>query len=160
MTKGARMKGADLHRKMGVDLFNFAWTLLENRRRTRSEDDLMIHATHASRYHWTRARGATPKNDAIGEWQISRVYAVLRRAEPALYHARRTLAICESNGLEDFPLAYAHEALARAYAVGGERRLRDRHLRLAKAAGEHIHEAEDRALLLADLRTLPRPRTR
>lgn len=160
MAKGARMRAADVHRTMGVDLFNFVWTLLEKNRRTRTEDDLMIHATHASRYHWTRARGATPKNDAIGEWQISRVYAVLRRAEPAVYHARRTLAICEANGLEGFPLAYAHEALARAYAVAGERLLRDRHLRLAKATGEHIEEAEDRALLAADLLTVPRLRTR
>ena len=36
----------------------------------------MIHAAHASRFHWSRAEGAESVNLARGEWQCSRVYAV------------------------------------------------------------------------------------
>ena len=47
----------------------------------------MIHAAHASRYHWSQV--GEPVNVAHGEWQCSHVYAALGRAEPALHHARR-----------------------------------------------------------------------
>ena len=72
----------------------------------------MLDAPHASRFHWGEV--GTAVNLARGEWQVSHVYAVLNRAEPALYHARRCLAICEANAIGDFDLAYAYEAIARA----------------------------------------------
>ena len=81
----------------------------------------MIHAAHASRYHWGQV--GTKANLARGEWQVSRVYTVLGRAEPALYHAHRCLAYVEAgeggDGIEDWDLPFAYEALARAEAVGG-----------------------------------------
>ena len=58
--------------------------------------DEMIHAAHASRFHWSRAEGVTTINLARGEWQCCRVYAVLGRGEPALWHARRCLAYVEA----------------------------------------------------------------
>ena len=42
----------------------------------------MLHAAHASRFHWGEV--GEPVNFARGEWQISRVYAVLGRPEPAI----------------------------------------------------------------------------
>ena len=83
-------------RKLAADLFNHTWTLLEKPDRTPAEDDEMIHSAHASRFHWGEV--GEPFNLARGEWQCSRVYAVLGRAEPALWHARRCLAINEANG--------------------------------------------------------------
>ena len=80
----------------------------------------MIHAAHASRYHWGQVPSVTPAHLARGEWQISRVYAVLGRAEPALHHARRVLELCQQNGIGEWDLAFAYEALARAYAVAGD----------------------------------------
>src|SRR5579872_350316 len=99
-------------RRLGIDLFNFVWTLMEKPQRTQEEDDTMIHATHASRYHWGLV--GAPANLARGEWQVARVYTLLGRTEPALYHARRCLEICEQHGIGDFDIAFAHEALARA----------------------------------------------
>src|SRR5439155_394862 len=77
-----------------VDLFNRAWKLLENPDRTPAEDDELLHCAHASRYHWIGA--GTQVNAARGEWQCSRVYAVLGRGEPALHHARRCLELAET----------------------------------------------------------------
>jgi len=105
------------HRKYAVDLFNLTWSLLDKKNRTAEEYDKMIHAAHASRFHWGEI--GTPLEFERGEWQISRVYSVLRRSEPALYHARRCLEICKKNTIGDFDIAFAYEALARAYAVAG-----------------------------------------
>ena len=118
----------------------------------------MIHMAHASRYHWGVVGG--PKELAIGEWQISRVYAVLRRPEPALYHAQRALEICEASEIGDFPLAYAYEALARAFAIAGKSRLRTACLKLAKVAGAKIAEADEQSQFFKDLRTVPQARRR
>jgi hypothetical protein len=127
---------------------------METPDRTPEQTDAMIHAAHASRHHWSDASGAGPENLARGEWQCSRVYAVLGRGEPALWHARRVLEICESNAIGDWDLAFAYEALARAHAVGGNRQEAERHLVLARDAGEKIAEDDDRELLLSDLATI------
>ncbi len=139
------------HRKMAASLFNEVWRLLETKR-TPHDDDRMIHAAHASRYHWGEV--GRPVNLAIGEWQVSHVYAVLGRPEPATYHARRCLAVCKENGIEDFPLAFAYEALARADAVAGRKRDLRTHLALAREAGSRIQEREDREGLFRDLKTI------
>ena len=104
------------HRQLGVDLFNEVWRLM----RSREDDDRMIHAAHASRYHWGEAPECKPENLARGEWQISRVYTVAGLPESALRHGLRCLDHCEANGLTDWDLAYAYEAVARAYAVAGK----------------------------------------
>jgi hypothetical protein len=153
-----KSEGADLEwqRKVAAHLFNSTWVLLEKKARSREESDTMIHMAHASRYHWGVAGG--PKELAIGEWQISRVYAILGRPEPALYHAQRSLEICEAHKIGDFPQAYAYEALARAFAIAGRSRLRAACLKLAKDAGAKIAEADERAQFFKDLRTVPRSR--
>src|SRR5437879_3844957 len=115
---------ADWHRKMAAHLFNSTWTLIEKKRRTKEERDTMIHMAHASRYHWGVVGG--PKELAIGEWQISHVYAVVGRPEPSLFHAQRCLEICEAHKIGDFPLAYAYEALASTRQGPRRRRSRTR----------------------------------
>jgi tetratricopeptide (TPR) repeat protein len=115
----------------------------------------MIHTAHASRYHWGQVPTATPANLARGEWQISRVYTVLGRAEPALHHAARVLDVCQENGYGDFDLAFAYEALARAHAVAGDTTAAREYTDQALAAAEDITGAEDRELVLADLETIP-----
>ena len=143
------------HRKLGADLFNHVWTLLRLPERTPEQDDEMIHAAHASRHHW--AAVGTAANVARGEWQVSRVYADLGRAEPALYHAGRCLAYCEQNPneLEDWDLPYAYEALARAYLAGGNVDQSREHAAQARELAERVADDEDRELLASDLATLP-----
>jgi hypothetical protein len=141
-------------RQLAVDLFNRAWTLMEAEGRTAEQEDELVHAAHASRHHW--AAVGTPANLARGEWQLSRIYTVLGRAEPALHHARRCLAYCEANpgGLEDWDLPYAHEALARAHALAGEDDEAGRHAAAARELAARVADAEDREHLEADLATL------
>ena len=145
---------AEQNRIAGIALFNYTWTLLENDARTDDQDVEMVHATHASAYHWMQV--GTPVNRVRSEWQCSRVYAVLGRAEPSLWHARKALAICEQEGIGDWDLGFVYEALARACAVGGDAQEADRWLEQARNAAADIAEDDDRELLLADLETVPR----
>jgi DNA-binding transcriptional MerR regulator len=140
-------------RKLAAELFNGVWALMETEDRTPVQDDRMLHMAHASRYHWEQV--GTPANLARGEWLCSRVYAVLGRAEPSLHHARRVLETCEEHGIGDWDLAFAHEALARGYAVAGDRAASEQEVERARAAAEDIADPEDRKLLDADLRTIP-----
>jgi len=141
-----------LHRKVGAALFNRTWELLDRPRRSREEDEEMIHSAHASRYHWGRV--GRPVNFSIAEWQLARVYAVLGRAEPARFHARRALEVAQRAHLGRFYVAYAYEALARAEAVARRRGLRARYLKHARTVGEGIRDADDRRMLLEDLATV------
>jgi hypothetical protein len=140
-------------KKFAAELFNGTWGLLEKEDRTPDDDARMIHMAHASTYHW--AEVGTAVNIVRGEWQCSRVYAVLGRAEPALYHARRALEVCRREGIGDFDLAACFEALARACAVAGDADESKRWLREAATAAEDIAEDDDREIVLSDLQTVP-----
>ena len=82
----------------------------------------MIHAAHASRYHWGEV--GDDVHLARGEWQCARVYSVLGRAEPALWHARRCVELAEADpNREDWDLAGRVRGDGpRAYVTAGRRR--------------------------------------
>jgi len=139
----------DDQRRLAATLFNRTWELLEKPERSVVDDDEMIHATHASRHHWGVV--GTPTNWARGEWQCSRVYAVLSRSEPALHHGSRCLAMVTEHDLSTFDLGVAHEALARAYRVAGDQAKVAEHLAAADEAAARIDDPEDRKILTDDL---------
>jgi hypothetical protein len=142
----------DEHKKLAISLFNKVWGLLESPDRTEEENLEMIHMVHTSRYHWGIA--GQPVNLSRGEWQISRVYTVLNRAEPALFHAKRNLEICLSNKIGDFDLAFAYEALARAYQIAGDEENVRQYKKLAFEASEEIAKEEDKKVVLNDLASI------
>jgi DNA-binding transcriptional MerR regulator len=145
------------HRELAVALFNHVWSLIEVADRTPAQTDELIHAAHASRFHWSRAEGSQAVNLGRGEWQCSRVYAVLGRGEPAIWHAQRCLAYAETpeGGQEDWDLAAAYEALARAHAVAGDLATAAEWKAKAAAALEAVVDQDDRDVIEGDLATLP-----
>jgi hypothetical protein len=140
------------HRRAGVDLFNEAWRLMESR----ENDERMLHAAHASAYHWSVAPECEPKHRARSEWQVSRVYAVLGRAEPALHHAYRCVEMCTENpeNVEEWDLPFAYEALARAHLLAGDLEAARRCEEKARELGAEIADPEDREHLEEALATL------
>jgi hypothetical protein len=140
-----------LHRRLGVELFNRVWDLLGLEGRTPEQDAEMVHAAHASAYHWSRV-GEGPRL-ARAEWQCSWVYSELERAEPALFHAHRCEAICReyADELEDFDLPAMHEALARAHLVAGNREEALHRLRMARDLCAEIVDPEDREIIEAQI---------
>ncbi|MCP2322283.1 DNA-binding transcriptional MerR regulator [Hamadaea flava] len=143
---------ADQHRHFAKTLFNEVWRLMEKEDRSPADDAWMIHMAHASAYHWLEV--GTPENVARSHWQCSRVYTVVGRAEPALYHAHLVLETCRANGIGDWDLAFAYEALSRAYTLAGEKEQARSWLERARLAADEIAADDDRELLLADLATI------
>ncbi|HLO35248.1 MAG TPA: helix-turn-helix domain-containing protein [Candidatus Deferrimicrobium sp.] len=147
---------AATQRRLGVDLYNSTWTLLEKADRTPAETDELIHRAHASRWHW--ARVGEPVNLARGEWLCSRVYATLGRGEPALWHARRCVEINEglaADAREGWDLAAAYEAMARASLAAGDPASGALWKAKALSALDEIADADDREPIAQDLATLP-----
>jgi len=119
----------EFHRKMAAKCFNDAWDFLGMKKRTRADDLRMLQLAHASRFHWGIV--GTPANQAVGDWQISRVYAELRQPDLALRFARSSLLACKKKKLRDI-LPTAYEAVARAYAAGKDSRRASKFLTLAR----------------------------
>ncbi|MGH2933175.1 MAG: MerR family transcriptional regulator [Gaiellaceae bacterium] len=141
---------AEEHRRLGIDLYNRTWTLMD------SPGDEMLHCAHASAYHWMQS-GGTTANRARSEWLCSRVYSILGRPEPALHHARHCLELVESapDEMEDWDIAGAHEALARAHLAAGELEEARRNYELAREETAAIANPEDAKHIAADLDSLP-----
>ena len=81
MSADLKLTEAEWHRKQAVDLFNFTWTLIDKPDRTSADDDRMIRAAHASRYHWGSV--GTVINYLRGDWQIAHVYTFLHQPQTA-----------------------------------------------------------------------------
>ncbi len=153
MTEEKKYTEQEWHKRAAITLFNLVWSLLDNKDRTKQENDKMVHAVHASRFHWGEI--GTPVEFERGEWQISRVYSVLNKPQSALYHAERCLDICKEHNIGDFDIAFAYEAMARAHAVAGDKSDCEKYIKLAKEAGEQIKKKEDKDLFFNDLKTVP-----
>ena len=142
-------------RQLAATIFNHVWDLLVKADRTVGDDDEMLHGAHASRYHWGVV--GEPVHWARGEWQCSRVYAVLGRFEPALHHARRCLELATQYDLGPFDVGVAHEAIARSYHLIGDAEMTAEHVALGQAESAKITDKEERGILDADLASLAEP---
>jgi hypothetical protein len=152
MTEEKKYTEKEAHKKFAVDCFNLVWSLMEKKDRTKEEDDRMMHAAHASRFHWGEI--GTPVEFERGEWQASRMYTVLSRPQAALYHAKRCLDICQENNIGDWDIAFAYEAMARAHAVAENKAECRKYIELANKAADKIREKGDRDYLLSELKTI------
>jgi len=142
----------DIHKKMAIDLFNKTWDYLDKKNRTEADNVEMIHTAHASRYHWGQV--GKPLEFQRGEWQISRVYAVLEMGESALYHGEIALKFCQEEGIGDFDLAFAYEAITRAYSIMKNNSEKEKYLAFAKEAGQKISEEGNRDYFFSELETV------
>jgi hypothetical protein len=139
--------------RLAAGLYSEVWRLMEIAKRRPEQDDEMLHAAHASRYHWGKVGQSV--NLARGEWLCSRVYAVLSRPEPAVWHAHRCLELLtESGSGESWDMAAAYEALARAHSVAGNRAETRTWLAIANEALKTIPDPDDRRPIEEDLATI------
>jgi hypothetical protein len=139
---------AQLH--FAIDFHGKTWEMLEKKDRTPDEDDRMLDFAHASLAHW-RTAGAEVRHQR-GEWLLARVYSVLGEGNLALRHARRCYDLMEENKtqMEDFDIAFACEAVARACAMSGDTVGSRKFIEMAKKAGDAIKGKEDRDIFFAE----------
>ena len=104
----------EFHRETARRCFNEAWDYLEKKNRDAHDEQQMLHLAHTARYH--RSFVGTVSNFAIGDWQISRVYAALEEPRLALHFAKSALEIMQKNNVLEI-LCTGYEEMARAYAV-------------------------------------------
>jgi hypothetical protein len=143
----------ETERQLAAALFNEVWRLLDLPKRRPEQDDEMLHAAHASRYHWGNV--GAPVTWARGEWLCSRVYAVLGRPSSAIWHAHRCLELLtDFGGAEDWDEAAAYEGLARAYALAGNKAESNAWLGRARDALTNIADPMERTPIEADLRSI------
>lgn len=142
------------HKQLGIQFFNETWDLIDKKERTPEEDSLMMDKAHASSLHWLLSEAYEPVNGVRSQWQLARVYALLQMGESSLYHAERSLHMCELNGIGDFDLAFAYEAMARAQAICGDIPKADEYIALAKGVSENIAKEDDKKYLLSEINTI------
>ena len=140
----------DVHLALARALSGEVWSLLGKPKRTTDDDYRMIHAAHASCYHWLHA--GSELQQQRGEWLIARVYAVLNAAGAAMRHALRCHTLTENHDdlMRDFDRAYAYEALARAHAVAYNAPKAAEFKQLALSAGKAIARPQDREIFQND----------
>jgi tetratricopeptide (TPR) repeat protein len=150
MNDETRFTLSQAHLEFAKSIYNSIWELLEKEDRSQEEDQEMLLAAYASLYHWTKV--GTAVHHQRGSWMISRVHQSLGEAELSLAWAYRCLEISETHSsvMEDFDLAYAQEALARAYALAGDQEKALHHWQKAASLGERIEDKEDKEIFEGD----------
>lgn len=146
---------AESHRFFSTDNFNRTWDLLDLPERTAEQDREMLLLAHASLWHWTQRQDCGPRQLSVGLWMLARVHAVTGLGETAKHHAAACLA--SSSDEPPFYLAYAHEAMARAFSVMGDREGAARHLESAWILATRIEDPGEREILERDLASLASP---
>lgn len=143
----------DWHRAQGVACNNSIWELVGNQDLTGADHEELLRRAYASAYHWQRARGGGPTNEARALYMLAKVHLVAGMPERSLHYADAGMAVCAEHTLADFDLAYAHEARARALrALGRE----DEGLAAwAAAMAVPVADPEDKAIVDADFADAP-----
>lgn len=129
------------------------WDLLQKSERTNAEDERMIYVAYASGYHWLVVGGEL--NHQRSEWLLSHVFATLGERTAALHHAKRCMQLTEDyqDQMANFDVAYAYEALARAYAISDQSEKAGEYIQLVEEAGQKIANDEDKTIFFGDFQS-------
>lgn len=141
-------------KSLAISTFNEIWNYLDNFKELKPwEKELMVGVAHASRFFWGKV--GKPINYQRGEWMLSHVYTLVDRGEPALHHALQCWELTEKENIKDFDLAFAYEALARAYALNGKNNKAEEAYKKAENAAESIEKQDDKDYFLDELKKGP-----
>lgn len=143
------------HRSQGIEANNSIWDLVDKADRTPDDDEELLRRAYAAAYHWQRAAGRQPINEARARYMLAKAHLLAGLPERSLHYADACLAatLAAGAGAADFDLAYAHEARARALRALG--RTEEAATAWATAKGVSVADPDDRALVEADLAVGP-----
>lgn len=158
-----RVEERDLHRFLATEFNNEVWDLLDGGLSPQSPDgdkDAALYGAYAAARHWQEV--GTVANRARAEHLLARAAVAVGWAHTGLHHARRCLALVEAapgqaapDQVEDWDVAFAHEALARALAATGDLRGGQEHRRIAVRSTAALRDPEDRRILTGELARPP-----
>jgi hypothetical protein len=150
MSKTADFDPTAAHGFFSAHCFNAAWDLMEKTNRTARDDQMMVALTYASIFHWSNRPDCDDQKLSIGYWQASRVQTLI--GNPGEAARLGEISLSYARNLPPFFLAYAHEALARACKMMGDRVGAERRLAAARALLPLIKDGRDQ--LEADLQQI------
>ena len=139
-----------LHHYIGIEMNRQSWILLGREDRNKQDNTRMVNFAKISLYHWQKSPKYKPINEQRGTWLISHVYAVMGDGRSALDYAKETWRLTEKYKFKDFDLAYANEAMARAYASLKNIDACSEWKKQAEKTGRLIAEVEDKKYFYED----------
>jgi hypothetical protein len=142
---------------------NRAWALSEAAARTADEDEEMLQAAHAAMYFWRIVGNA--HNRAHAAQLVAHVYALLKLPIPARHYLNKSQPYFLAQPLEQsleqacapWEVALAHAIAAHVAAAAGEAQAHARHFKQAESLVSALQDPQDREILEATLRVIPRP---
>lgn len=132
------------HRWFAVECNNLSWELFEKASRTPDEEAQMLHAAHASCFHWMQVGNSLNEQRAM--CLLTFVHSLLGHAKQAHAYATRCLELNELANSEATPFdrAAAYAAVARSYACGGNSHKAEEFMALAQKAAQRILDEPER----------------
>jgi hypothetical protein len=143
-----------IHKQIGINTNNGIWPTLDNKKPKKEELEEALQMAYTSRYHWSKA--GTIVNAVRAEYMITRVYAKMKRAEPALYHANIMLKLAnkakkEDKNWKDWDMPFVYEATARVYAVAGDNVECAKYIDRAQKAIDKVKDEQDKKICQGEL---------
>ena len=142
-------------RRLASQANNRAWTLAEALQRTPAEDEEMLQAAHAAMYLWNMA--GNDRNRALAALLVAHACALLGMGEPAARFLAKSQSLTMPDGAAPWEVALVHAVVANVAAVNADGPAHRLHYRKAHELVAQLPDPEDRSILEATLRVLPRP---
>lgn len=154
MSDDERMTLNEFHKKIAAQTNNGIWPTLDNDKPTEVELEEAMHMAHTARYHWSKV--GTTVNAVRAEYMLARIYAHMKRSEPALFHANRGYELAKEaektdENWKDWDMPFIYEALAKAHAAAGNKSECKKWVETAQKAIDAIKGEEDRKICQGEL---------
>ena len=149
-----KMTMDEFHKKVAVMTNNGIWPTLDKENPTPQELEDALHMAHTARYHWSKV--GTIVNSVRAEYMLARVYAHMKRSEPALFHANRGLELAKKaektdEVFKDWDMPFIYEALARAHAAAGNKNDCKQFVEMAQKLTDAVEGEDDRKICQGEI---------
>jgi len=124
--------------------------------RTPEENEEMLQAAHAAMHFWKIV--GTDNNRAHAALLVSHAYALLGLASPAEHYQAKWQALLAVDKAEPWEVALAHAVAANVAAAKNDAKAHRALYLEAFARVAQLPDPEDRSILEATLRVLPKPK--
>lgn len=142
-------------RRLASQANNRAWRLSESTSRSAQEDEEMLQAAHAAMYLWKIVGDAG--NRAHAAMLVAHAYSLLRLPRPARHYWTQAEPFFLQREREPWEKACALAVASGVAASAGDAEVHAARYREAEQLIASLPDPEDRAILNATLRVIPRP---
>ena len=143
-------------KRLAAQANNRAWALAETGSRTSEQDEEMLQAAHAAAYFWKIV--GTSSHHAHAAQLLAHVYALLHLPGPARHYLQQSQPFFLQQDSAPWEQAFAHAVAANVAAAAGDAAAQALHYAQAQQRVAALQDPQDREILEATMRVIPRPR--